>query len=34
MSGWSIDFYTDSAAKSPITEWFEAQDAKVQAKFL
>ncbi len=34
MTGWSIDFYTDCEAKSPITEWFEAQDAKVQAKFL
>jgi phage-related protein len=34
MTQWSIDFYSDSEAKSPVTEWFEAQDAKTQAKFL
>ena len=34
MTGWSIEFYTDGEAKSPVTEWFEAQDAKTQAKLL
>ncbi len=34
MAEWSIKFYTDSEAKSPVTEWFEAQDAKTQAKLL
>jgi phage-related protein len=34
MTQWSIDFYSDSEAKSPVTEWFESQDAKTQAKFL
>jgi phage-related protein len=34
MTQWSINFYTDGEAKSPVTEWFEVQDAKTQAKFL
>jgi hypothetical protein len=34
MSQWSILFYADTEERSPVTEWFEAQDAKTQAKFL
>ena len=34
MAEWLIKFYTDREAKSLVAEWFEAQDAKTQAKLL
>jgi phage-related protein len=34
MSEWSVRFYSDANEKSPVTEWFESQDPKVQAKLL
>jgi phage-related protein len=34
MSNWSIEFYAMENDESPLAEWYEAQNSKVQAKLL
>lgn len=33
MSQWKVEFYLAANGKSPVLEWLQTQDSKVQAKF-